>query len=133
LPLRDLLPDESQKCLTARGVPGDQHAAILAFTHGHPLALTLIAGVLNRDGAPHNTVSTRVHSGHAPLFEPEPDVVRALLERLVQDAPSPAHRLALDIRVRMWATTETLLADILAEQDDADATPWRASHLDRVG
>jgi hypothetical protein len=120
LPLRDLLPDESQNYLTARGIPGDQHAAILAFTHGHPLALTLVADVLNRDGAPQ-TLSASAHSAHAPLFEPEPDVVRALLERLVQDVPSAAHRLALDICVRMWATTETLLADMLAGQDDADA------------
>lgn len=48
LPLRDLHPDESQSYLTARGIPGDQHAAILAFTHGHPLALTLVADVLSR-------------------------------------------------------------------------------------
>ena len=52
LPLRDLLPDESQRYLSARGIPDDQHAAILAFTHGHPLALTLVADVLSRDGAP---------------------------------------------------------------------------------
>ncbi len=120
LPLRDLLPHESQKYLTARGIPGDQHAAILAFTHGHPLALTLVADVLNRDGAPH-TLGAVSHSIHTPLFEPEPDVVRALLERLAHNAPSAAHRLALDICVRMWATTETLLADMLAGQDDADA------------
>ena len=120
LPLRDLLPDESQRYLSARGIPGDQHAAILAFTHGHPLALTLVADVLSRDGAPH-TLGAVSHSAHAPLFEPEPDVVRALLERLTQDAPSAAHRLALDICVRMWATTEALLTDMLAGQDDADA------------
>jgi hypothetical protein len=123
LPLRDLLPDESQRYLSARGIPDDQHAAILAFTHGHPLALTLVADVLSRDGAPH-TLSAgahSVHSAYTPLFEPEPDVVRALLERLTQDAPSAAHRLALDICVRMWATTEALLADMLARQDDADA------------
>ena len=48
-------------------------------------------------------------------------MVRALLERLTQDAPSAAHRLALDICVRMWATTEALLTDMLAGQDDADA------------
>ena len=120
LPLRDLLPDESQRYLSARGIPDDQHAAILAFTHGHPLALTLVADVLSRDGAPQ-TLSAGVHSAHTPLFEPEPDVVRALLERLTQDAPSAAHRLALDICVRMWATTEALLTDMLAGQDDADA------------
>src|SRR4029077_6838401 len=109
-----------QRYLSARGIPDDQHAAILSFTHGHPLALTLVADVLNRDGAPH-TLGAVSHSVHTPLFEPEPDVVRALLERLVQDVPSAAHRLALDICVRMWATTEALLTDMLAGQDDADA------------
>src|SRR3712207_7368738 len=37
--LGNLRPDESQLYLAARGIPDDQHAAVLAFTHGHPLAL----------------------------------------------------------------------------------------------
>ncbi len=102
--LRDLRPDECQTYLAARGIPDGQHADVLAFTHGHPLALALVADVLSRgDRLPT----------HSPLYEPEPDVVRVLLERLVQDVPSADHRLALDICVRMWATTETLLGDML--------------------
>lgn len=124
LPLRDLPPDESQRYLTARGIPGDQHAAILEFTHGHPLALTLVADVLSR-GSTLQTLSTT----HMPLIEPEPDVVRLLLERLLQDVPSAAHRLALDICVRMWATTETLLAEMLAGHADANTATANAHDI----
>jgi hypothetical protein len=105
-PLRDLRPDECQTYLTTRGISDDLHADILAFTHGHPLALALVADVLARGGK---------LPSHMSLYQPEPDVVRVLLERLVQDVPSAAHRLALDICVRMWATTETLLGDMLDE------------------
>lgn len=111
-PLRDLRPDECQTYLTMRGIADNLHADILAFTHGHPLALSLVADVLGRGG--------RLPS-RASLYEPEPDVVRVLLERLVQDVPSADHRLALDICVRMWATTETLLGDILDESSAVDA------------
>ncbi|HEY7615450.1 MAG TPA: hypothetical protein VH744_01490, partial [Terriglobales bacterium] len=39
LPLRNLNPAESRSYLTACKVSADQHPAVLAFTHGHPLAL----------------------------------------------------------------------------------------------
>ena len=111
-PLRDLRPDECQTYLTTRGIPDDLHTDILAFTHGHPLALALVADVLGRGGKLPSRTS---------LYEPEPDVVRVLLERLVQDVPDAAHRLALDICVRMWATTETLLGDMLDGASDNDS------------
>jgi len=105
--LRNLRPGESQTYLAARGVPADQHAAVLAFTHGHPLALALVADVLRQSETPM-------------AFDPTsaPEVVRVLLERLTHDIPSPPHRLALEICVLAWATTEAMLADVL---DGADA------------
>jgi hypothetical protein len=105
--LRNLRPEESQTYLAARGLPDSQHADVLAFTHGHPLALALVADVL-RQG---DTLAA---------FNPgsEPDMVRVLLERLVQDVPSAEHRLALEVCVLAWATTEAMLADVL---DVADA------------
>ena len=42
LPLRNLTPAESRTYLTACNVPADQHPVVLAFTHGHPLALSLV-------------------------------------------------------------------------------------------
>ena len=45
LPLRNLDPHESRSLLTRRGVPDEQHQPVLQFTHGHPLALSLVADV----------------------------------------------------------------------------------------
>jgi hypothetical protein len=52
VPLRNLRPDESRAYLHARGVPADRHPAALAFTHGHPLALSLVADVSASGGDP---------------------------------------------------------------------------------
>jgi hypothetical protein len=84
VPLRNLRPEESRAYLDARGVPAARHPAVLSFTHGHPLALSLVADVAATGGDP-------------TAFDPEqrPDVVRALLERFVQDLPGPRHRQAL--------------------------------------
>ncbi|MGH2535404.1 MAG: ATP-binding protein [Thermomicrobiales bacterium] len=111
--LRNLRPDESEIYLATRGIPGDLHAEVLAFTHGHPLALALVADVLGRDGK-------------LDAFDPrnEPDVVRVLLERLVRDVPSPTHRLALEVCVLVWATTETLLADVVDSAEAHDLFAW---------
>ena len=43
--LRNLSPEESLSLLEKREVPASQHEAVLAFTHGHPLALSLVADV----------------------------------------------------------------------------------------
>lgn len=109
LALGNLLPDESRAYLAARGVPGHLHADVQRFTHGHPLALALVADML-REGEP------------PPAFDPgeAPAVVQALLDRLIQDVPDPRHRQALDVCALLWATTEALLAEVL-EGDDAPA------------
>jgi hypothetical protein len=50
VPLRNLSPVESRALLADRCVPEDQHAAVLEFTHGHPLALVLLADVISNAG-----------------------------------------------------------------------------------
>ena len=45
LPLRNLNQEESQEYLARREVPSEQHRTIMDFTHGHPLALSLVADV----------------------------------------------------------------------------------------
>ena len=45
VPLRNLSPDESRTYLRQRSVPDEQHPAVLGFTHGFPLALSLVAEV----------------------------------------------------------------------------------------
>lgn len=111
--LRNLAPEESRAYLRRRGIPEEQHAEVLDFTHGHPLALALVADVLGRG----ETLGK---------FDPrgEPDVVRVLLERLVREVPSPAHRLALEVCVLVWATTETLLADAVGREEAHELFGW---------
>ena len=113
VPLRNLRPDESRAYLHARGVPAGQHPAALAFTHGHPLALSLVADVAASGGDP-------------TAFTPEqrPDVVRALLERFVERLPGPRHRQSLEACAHVRVTTEALLASALDGDDAQELFGW---------
>jgi len=113
LPVQNLRPEESQAYLTTRGVPDDHHADVLAFTHGHPLALALIADALQR-------------GERLARFNPKdaPDILRVLLERIVADVPSPLHRRALEVCVLSRSTTEELLAQVLEVADARDLFEW---------
>lgn len=113
IPLRNLRPKESQTYLTVRGIPASRHQEVLGFTRGHPLALSLVADLLNQ-GEP----------GAAFSFQTEPDVVRVLLQRFVHDVPSPQYRLALETCALAWATTEALLAEVLGEADAPTLFAW---------
>lgn len=111
-PLRNLSPEESRAYLHGREVPPDQHGAVLDFTHGHPLALSLVADVFaQRRGV---------------RFQPEvtPDIVKALLGQLVQKVPGPAHRAALESCALVRLTTEALLAEMLAVPDAHELFEW---------
>ncbi len=112
LALRNLNPDESRAYLTQRDVPADQHRAVLDFTHGHPLALSLVADVF----AQRKNIQ----------FQPEaaPDVVKLLLEQFVQKVPGPAHRAALEACAIVRLTTEAVLAEMLAMPDAHELFEW---------
>lgn len=122
LPLLNLSAEESEAYLTKRAIPQLQHEAILDFTHGHPLALSLVADLMSqRRGAQHdaqhgtnNDVPYEAQSD--TVFDPReaPDVVQTLLERLVDKAPSAAHRATLQACALVRLTTESLLAEMLA-------------------
>lgn len=110
--LRNLSPQESRAYLQARQVGETQHEAVLTFTHGHPLALALVADlVAGREQTP---------------FSPEqaPDVVRALLERFVEQVPTTSHRRALEVCARTRVTTEALLAEVLGAADAPALFSW---------
>lgn len=113
LPLHNLQPEESQAYLSGRGVPADQQAVALEMAHGHPLALCLVADVLTQ-----NEQVTPISLRH------EPDVVRVLLQRFVQDIPSVHHRYALELCVQAWATTEGLLETVLGPGHGATCFQW---------
>jgi hypothetical protein len=112
VPLRNLAPEESQVYMTGQGIPADQQPTILSFTHGHPLALSLIA----------DTFAQRQNVRFQP--EAAPDVIQTLLERLVQKVPGPAHRTALEACALVRVTTEGLLAAMLATPDAHELFEW---------
>ncbi|MBI4493773.1 MAG: AAA family ATPase [Chloroflexi bacterium] len=112
MPLRNLSPEESRTFLIKREIPLEQHQAVLDFTRGHPLALSLVADLFDQR--------------RSIQFEPEaaPDVVRTLLEQLVQKVPGPAHRAALEACALVRVATEPLLADLLGTPDAHDLFDW---------
>lgn len=105
LPLRNLSPEESAVLLEKQGVPEAARRAALAFTHGHPLALSLVAE------------HSRQHDGRPFESAHSPDVVRMLLQRFLDDVPSPAHREALEGAALVRAVTEPLLEALLNRED----------------
>jgi hypothetical protein len=113
LPLRNLLPSDSRAYLETRGIAQTHHEAVLGFTHGHPLALSLLADML-------------VHTDETRQFRPEhaPDVVRSLLQRFVEDVPSRAHWQALAVCAHARVTTEDLLSNVLGSSDGPALFRW---------
>jgi len=111
--LGNLDADESRMYLTKCGVAAEHHDEAMAFTRGHPLALSLIADMLTRDD---RLAPSRLDS--------EPEIVRLLLETFVQKIPSRDHRLALHACVTARATTEALLAAALERSDVHEIFEW---------
>ena len=112
--LRNLAPDETRDYLERQNIPADQHKAVLEFTHGHPLALSLLSDVF----------AQRPESLRNFQLECAPDVVKTLLERLVQKVPGPAHHAALEACALVRLTTESLLAEMLGTQDASELFDW---------
>lgn len=115
IPLRNLNPEESRAYLSQRQVSAAQHQSVLDFTRGHPLALSLVADVLDQ------RQDQQFVPGEAP------DVIQTLLERFVQKVPSPAHRTALEACALFHLTTEALLAEILQVANGRELFDWLRS------
>ena len=114
LALRNLDPDDALAFLHARGVPDAATASVLRFTHGHPLALALIADVVaQRGGSAHDLTPDEVA-----------DVVPALLERFVPGVPDPAQRTALQVLAHARQTTEALLRHTVGPERAAACFAW---------
>jgi hypothetical protein len=111
--LRNLPPDDAGALLAARGVPEDAHERVLAFAGGHPLALCLVAEVSQGGGGPD-----------ASLRPGTPDVIRVLLERFADEAPSPRHRAALEVSAHARVTTESLLRAVLGDPEVGELFGW---------
>ncbi|MFJ6723767.1 AAA family ATPase [Streptomyces sp. NPDC091281] len=112
MPLGNLRPGECAALMERKGVPERLRSALVGFSDGHPLALSLAAEVAARDDAGH------------PTWEPGQDVVSVLLPRLVGEVPSPRHRSALAVCALAEFTTEDLLRAVLPADEAADLFAW---------
>lgn len=92
--LNPLSAAEASEFLARRGVPEHRRASIVAFAHGHPLALSL-AAVTGSD---------------------RPEVSAALLERIVGELPGPEHRRALEASAHVLTTTEEVLRAVVGDR-----------------
>lgn len=106
--LGDLEPMDAAALLDSRGVPGELHEPLLAFAGGHPLALSLVAVSGNADSR----------------WTPTQDVVVTLLDQLVGEVPSPAHRHALEICAHTYMSTQDVLRAVLPDEDAAALFSW---------
>ncbi len=105
VPLGNLGADESLQFLTKRGTEGEVASDVIEFTRGHPLALSLLADVLDSGGWERNA------GAKAPA-----EVLKVLLEQFVEQVPSEKHRTALEVTAHMRYATEGALADVLGEE-----------------
>jgi hypothetical protein len=113
LPLRNFRPEESHVYLTSRGVPEPLQAEALGFTHGNPLALSLLTDL-------YRLQPERFTVRH-------PDVIQALVRRLLDDVPTPLHRRALEVCAHLRVTTEDRLAEALMINDASVLFEWLRS------
>ncbi|MEU7741157.1 ATP-binding protein [Nonomuraea sp. NPDC049158] len=111
LPLRDLRAGDAQALMVSSGVPAESRESLSAFAGGHPLALLLGAAVAVKEG------------GAGRRWTPSQDVVATLLDQLVGELPSAAHRQALEICAHAYMTTEDLLRAALP-QDAGTLFRW---------
>ena len=110
--LQNFSAAESASFLAWRGVADAAHAGALDFTHGHPLALSLVADVI-------------ASSDDVTRFDPleAPDVVRHLLEVLIDTVPADC-RDALDVSAVARVTSERLLTDLLGADAGRRGFDW---------
>jgi hypothetical protein len=102
--LDNLTPGEGREYLAAQGVPEDSRARLLDLSHRHPLTLSLLVDAVRRGSDIRSLGDV-------------PDVVGALLARMVDEAPSPRHREALEVCAHAPVTTEDVLRAVVG--DDA--------------
>ncbi|MEV4099609.1 AAA family ATPase [Nonomuraea sp. NPDC049649] len=107
--LRALAPGEAMALIDARGVTAELREPLLEFAQGHPLALCLGAAVAAKD----ERASARWALEDRDIPE---ELAETLLDQLVGEVPSAAHRHALEVCAHAHATTEELLRAVLPER-----------------
>jgi DNA-binding winged helix-turn-helix (wHTH) protein len=97
--LSSLSREESLRLLEVHSIDQAAQQAILELSHGHPLALVLLAAEMRKHGRIPSSLGR--------------DAVRELIKRCVAGAPTPLHRRALEVAARARTTTVALLADVV--------------------
>jgi hypothetical protein len=111
--LHNLAPLECDRYLAARGIGGEAARQLAALSHGHPLALTLLADIAAASGEVPQGLGT--------------DVVRQLAARFTAQVPDELHRRALEVCAHARVTTEALLADAVDRDAARGLFDWLAS------
>ena len=117
VPLRGLSRNDGRQLLTSVGVPADLVSEAVELGHGHPLALQLLA----------ETLTNRPGEGVPETIRDAPDLVPALLGRLVGDAPDGQHRRAVEIASIARVTTRSMIRDIDGLERADQLFEWLAS------
>lgn len=104
LAVRPLDAEASDALLAARGLAPERREVVRTFAGGNPFVLSLAASAVGWE-----------HTG---------DVLTTLLDRLVGEVPSAAHRLALDVLAQADVTRESLLRKVLNDEDAATTFSW---------
>lgn len=110
--LSNLSVDEARTYLHRRAVPPDHHARVIAFSRGHPLALSLAADLY----------AQRLHAEFDPSTEP--GLTQTLVRRFTGDLYDPSLRDALEASAVVRITTESVLAALLAKPDVRTEFDW---------
>ena len=110
--LRSFSDAESEEYLRRRNMPEVKIKPILDFTHGHPLALSVVADIYEQYPDKNFTP------------DESPDVVRTLLQLFVRQVPSPMHRAALEVCSIVNLLTESILAAVLDVEDVSELFNW---------
>jgi hypothetical protein len=110
--LGDLEPIDAAAMVDSRDVASELRDPLLVFAGGHPLALSLGAAAAIED----STANSRWTPTHV--------VGATLLDQIVGEAPSPAHRHALEVCTQTYMCTQDVLRAVQPDEDAAALFSW---------
>jgi DNA-binding winged helix-turn-helix (wHTH) protein len=108
--LSSLSHEESSRLLEAHAIDKAAHEAMIELSHGHPLALVLLAAEMRKRGRIPSSLGR--------------DAVRELIKRGVSGAPTPLHRRAIEVSARARTTTVALLSDVVDPLQASNLFNW---------
>jgi hypothetical protein len=114
--LRNLPPRDGRAYLGAQDIPEALHEHLLSISYGHPLTLSMLVDAVRRNTAAGGDGAIAVPRSLSDV----PDLVRVLLTHTIEEAPSPRHRMALEVCAHAHVTTEHLLRAVLGDSGGSD-------------